>query len=93
MNTITVKNTTRTMFVLNLTRGGDYGPDFLPTRIPFDSVETDQGGNVVGVRKRVLAQPASITWLPGETREDIPASVRVTTDFRKAESVGSLRVV
>lgn len=88
-----VKNTSRTAFTLNLARGEDYGAGFLPTRIPFDTPELGPDGQFMGLRHRVLAQPASITWLPGEVREDVPGAVRRLEDFRKAEAVGILRLV
>jgi len=93
MNTLTVQNRSLRPVILNLARGVDYGDAFLPARIPFDELVVHPSGLVAGVKSRTLAQPASISWLPGETRQDVPAAVASLEDFRKATAAGILRLV
>lgn len=84
---LTVVNPTRTLQVVNLERGVDYGhPDLAPTRITLE--QAVEGG--VEITEREL--PGSVTWLPGERRSGLPARLAEAPAFRDLVRAGKLRI-
>lgn len=88
---IRVTNKSRQIFTLNLLAGEDYGEDFEPTTTTHRQVTSTEDGTA-GFRDVELSQPASITWLAGETRE-VPDAVASIEEFRSAWRAGRLLVV
>lgn len=91
---ITVRNVSRTSFVLNLARGVDYGdhPECKGSRFEMaQSVELPDGS--VGSKLHKKSLPGALTWLAGETKEDLPDHIKKIEQFKRAVATRILLVV
>lgn len=86
-----VKNKSKQVFVLNLTKGVDYGPDYAPTKSEIRRTVTTEAGEA-GVQVVEMEAPASVTWLSGESR-DVPDTFAEIVDFKTAVASGVLTVL
>lgn len=92
---LTVKNTQRVLFVLNLpahlTLDPQAYPDLQPTDFAASLPEVDSTGSVIGYRAIERKLPAAITWLPGEEKAGLPNELGQIPEFRRACTTRKLR--
>jgi hypothetical protein len=87
---ITIQNTARTGFVVNLLPGCDYG-DAHPT-ISVSRTEVVVTPDGPGTKTTERELPGSISWLAGETL-DVHENVREIPAVKRALAAGALRVI
>lgn len=98
---LTVRNTQRVAFVLNLLaktkvppRKGDEAGPYAPTKFSMETtVEPRAGREAEGAKLVEKLLPASITWLPGETKKDLPEGITEIEEFKRAKARRQLVVV
>lgn len=92
---LTVKNTQRVDFVLNLrheTKVEDDSP-YGPTKFEMESAVEPRLGQEPGVRLIEKTLPGSISWLPDETLTGLPDGLLELEEFKRARAKRWLVVV
>jgi hypothetical protein len=86
---LTVTNNQRTLHTLNLPRGKDFGANLQPSQFSMRQIARDRDGTA-GVRVYEAQLPASITWLPWETKAGLPDSLLEVPEFLRDARAGKL---
>ncbi len=91
---LTVKNTQRVSFVLNLLPSTKVeGTEYEKTPFSMELTLEPKAGRDAGTRLVEKHLPASITWLPGETKDGLPEGLLEIDEFQRARNARRLVLV
>lgn len=90
---LTVRNASRVTFVLNLLPSMKVEQEYAPTKFSMEVPVDAREGQEAGARLVEKTLPASITWLPGETKTGLPEGITEIEEYRRAVTTRKLVLV